>query len=367
MKTRIGDISMQTSGVSYKPSDISDGQAPHSIAILRANNISNDGNIETSDLVWIREERIKSEQFLRDGDILLCASSGSKGLVGKAAQVNGVCGMSFGAFCKVIRPTIANKKYLGFYFQSPQYRHSISEASAGININNIRAEDLDHLEIELTDEVEQGRRCFILDKAVKAIRLRKQQIEKLNDLVKSQFIEMFGSIDESRFVPLSKVGKISTGSTPSMRIPEYYEKKEVPFIKPSDIELEVSHIYRGESAVDNRAKPVCRLFGRGTVLVTCIGTIGKIGISEIEGTCNQQINFIEPYETIDPTFLAYAIESRKTQLIEMANAPVVPIINKSLFSTFRIPLANAEAQKQFAHFVEQTDKSKIPFEMEVAA
>ena len=178
---------------------------------------------------------------------------------------------------------------------------------------------------------------------------------------------MFGSIDESRFVPLSKVGKISTGSTPSMRIPEYYEKKEVPFIKPSDIELEVSHIYRGESAVDNRAKPVCRLFGRGTVLVTCIGTIGKIGISEIEGTCNQQINFIEPYETIDPTFLAYAIESRKTQLIEMANAPVVPIINKSLFSTFRIPLANAEAQKQFAHFVEQTDKSKIPFEMEVAA
>ena len=194
MKTRIGDISMQIRGVSYKPSDISDGQAPHSIAILRANNISNDGNIETSDLVWIRGERVKPEQFLWDGDILLCASSGSKGLVGKAAQVNSDCGMSFGAFCKVIRPMIANKKYLGFYFQSPKYRYSISEASAGININNIRAEDLDHLEIELPDEVEQGRRCFILDKAAKAIRLRKQQIEKLNDLVKSQFIEMFGDI-----------------------------------------------------------------------------------------------------------------------------------------------------------------------------
>lgn len=192
MKTRIGDISLQIRGVSYKPSDISDGQASHSIAVLRANNISNDGNIETSDLVWIRGERVKSEQFLRDGDILLCASSGSKGLVGKAAQINGDCGMSFGAFCKVIRPTIANKKYLGFYFQSPQYRHSISEASAGININNIRTEDLDHLEIELPDEIEQGRRCFILDKAAKAIKLRRQQIEKLNDLVKSQFIEMFG-------------------------------------------------------------------------------------------------------------------------------------------------------------------------------
>ena len=92
MKTRIGDISMQIRGVSYKPSDISDGQAPHSIAILRANNISNDGNIETSDLVWIRGERVKPEQFLWDGDILLCASSGSKGLVGKVGfvQIKGV-------------------------------------------------------------------------------------------------------------------------------------------------------------------------------------------------------------------------------------------------------------------------------------
>lgn len=186
MKTRIGDISIQIRGVSYKPSDISDENDPQSIAILRANNISNHGEIETSDLVWITQNRVKPEQILRTGDILLCASSGSKGLVGKAAQVTGDYGMSFGAFCKVIRPMIANKKYLGFYFQSPQYRHLISEASAGININNIRAEDLDGLVIEIPSESEQDERCSVLDKVEKAILLRRQQIQKLNDLVKSQ-------------------------------------------------------------------------------------------------------------------------------------------------------------------------------------
>ena len=236
---------------------------------------------------------------------------------------------------------------------------NLAKYNTGATIPHIYFRDYKKETLPRVDLSEQGKIVAVLDKVTETIKKRRDHLNFFDDLVKSQFIEMFGSIDESRFVPLSKVGKISTGSTPSMRIPEYYEKKEVPFIKPSDIELEVSRIYRGESAVDNRAKPVCRLFGRGTVLVTCIGTIGKIGISEIEGTCNQQINFIEPYETIDPTFLAYAIESRKTQLIEMANAPVVPIINKSLFSTFRIPLANAEAQKQFAHFVEQTDKSKV--------
>ena len=253
-----------------------------------------------------------------------------------------------------------------FYFLE-LYIETLRKESIGGVIKYIKLGNLTNARIYLPDITTQQTIVEVLDKCTAVVSSRKRQLTKYDLLVKSQFIEMFGGIDESQFKSLSDVGKISTGSTPSMKIPEYYEKRELPFIKPSDIGLEVSHIYQGESAVDNRAKPVCRLFGRGTVLVTCIGTIGKIGISEIEATCNQQINFIEPYATINPSFLAYAIGSRKAQLVELANAPVVPIINKSLFSTFRIPVASVEEQNQFAAFVEQTDKSKDIYGLEVAA
>lgn len=372
MKTRIGDISMRIRGVSYKPSDISDGQAPHSIAILRANNISNDGNIETSDLVWIREERIKSEQFLRDGDILLCASSGSKGLVGKAAQVNGVCGMSFGAFCKVIRPTIANKKYLGFYFQSPQYRHSISEASAGININNIRAEDLDHLEIELPDEVEQGRRCFILDKAVKAIRLRKQQIEKLNDLVKSQFIEMFGSCSlrdrQPDWVKIGTVAEVVGGSTPKTDKKEYWDG-EYYWITPAEIGEDDFVVYKTQRTLTElgvRSSSLRRL-PTGTILLSSRAPIGKVAIAGVEMYCNQGFKNLVCGKELNSVY-GYALLKYNTEYLNsLGRGATFKEISKAIVENIYIPVPPIERQNGFARFVEQTDKSKIPFEMEVAA
>ena len=94
------------------------------------------------------------------------------------------------------------------------------------------------------------------------------------------------------------------------------------------------------------------------VLVTCIGTIGKIGIATQECCCNQQINYIVPNNDIDSVYLAYCISFFKNVLADMANAPVVPIINKTQFSAIEIPIAESGKQKQFSEFVAQVDKSK---------
>ena len=378
MKTRIGDISMQIRGVSYKPSDISDGQASHSIAVLRANNISNDGNIETSDLVWIRGERVKSEQFLRDGDILLCASSGSKGLVGKAAQINGDCGMSFGAFCKVIRPTIANKKYLGFYFQSPKYRHSISESSAGININNIRTEDLDHLEIDLPDEIEQGRRCFILDKAVKAIRLRRQQIEKLNDLVKSQFIEMFGEVGSDKngwgIHPFSEFCEINPKKGNDARIRKGMDVSFVPMQSVSeqgDIdvttvktyeEVQKGFTYFSEDDVLFAKITPCMENGKGAI---------ARGLKNSVGFGSTEFHVIRPKMGVSNSEWIYAITSfprfRQDAARKMTGSAGQRRVPASFLASYMVSCPPFELQEQYARFIEQTDKSKILFDMGVAA
>ena len=180
---RLGNYIRQVRGVSYKPGDLFDGPSPDAITVLRANNITDSGEITLDDVVWVAKERVKEQQLIKAGDILVCASSGSKNLVGKAAQAEKDLDVAFGAFCKVVRPMNANKKYIGYFFQSPIYRRSISYASAGVNINNIRSEDLDALAIDLPDADEQAMRVKKLEKLARSIALRKKQLDKIDLLI----------------------------------------------------------------------------------------------------------------------------------------------------------------------------------------
>ena len=80
----------------------------------------------------------------------MCASSGSKEHIGKTAfcELNGE--YTFGAFCKLIRPIdINNSIYIATFFNSNEYRRYISDISRGANINNIKNEHIDDIEIPL--------------------------------------------------------------------------------------------------------------------------------------------------------------------------------------------------------------------------
>ena len=100
--------------------------------------------------------------------------------------------MTFGAFCKVVRPQKIRSDYLGHFFNSPNYRQKISDSSAGANINNIRNEHIDDLEILLPTADRQEHIAIVLNKLTDLISLRKQQLAKLDEVVKARFVEMFG-------------------------------------------------------------------------------------------------------------------------------------------------------------------------------
>ncbi|MDD6280966.1 MAG: restriction endonuclease subunit S [Bacteroidales bacterium] len=148
---------------------------------------------------------------------------------------------------------------------------------------------------------------------------------------------------------LGEIGVILTGSTPSTSVKEYYDQSDYMFVKPGDIEesgityLKASETYISELAFNTAS----RKLPKHSILVTCIGTIGKVGILQQEATCNQQINAIIPAaDNIYYKYLAYAISSIKSFLISKKNGPVVPIINKTQFSKFKIPVPPMEVQEQ---------------------
>lgn len=90
-------------------------------------------------------------------DILMCASSGSLEHVGKTALCRLSGQYTFGAFCKLIRANgILKPKYIAAYMNSDEYRTIIMEQAQGTNINNLRNEHIDELQIPIPTEVLQA-------------------------------------------------------------------------------------------------------------------------------------------------------------------------------------------------------------------
>ena len=142
-------------------------------------------------------------------------------------------------------------------------------------------------------------------------------------------------------VRLKELGTIFTGNTPSKKVDEYWSNRDIKFIKPDVIKDELCVISSANEYISASAKNVSRIVPANSILVTCIGKIGRVGITEEEVSFNQQINAIVPNEAIIPKYLAYAIYANRKQLKAIANAPVVPIINKTQFSDFKISICES--------------------------
>lgn len=144
---------------------------------------------------------------------------------------------------------------------------------------------------------------------------------------------------------LGEVGQIVTGSTPSTKDESNYSPREYCFVKPSDLPSQgIADIKETEYFVSQVGLSKSRVLPAGSVLVSCIGSIGKIGILTKEACSNQQINAIIPQDETDSRFIAYSLYAQRFVLESIANAPVVPIINKTDFSKIRIGIPSKSTQ-----------------------
>lgn len=134
-------------------------------------------------------------------------------------------------------------------------------------------------------------------------------------------------------IAIKDLGEIITGDTPSKKEERYWDSKDICFVKPDGIADEgITLIKDSSEYLSENARKKARVVSKDAVFVTCIGSIGKIGItSEGDYAFNQQINVIVPNEKVLPRYLAYNLLFSRPRFEAIANAPVVPIINKTQF------------------------------------
>ena len=365
MKKKLKEICTQIRGVSYKPSDVRDEFS--GIPILRANNIQDTG-IVFDELVYVDFSKVHSEQYLLTDDIVICASSGSKNLVGKAASYKSDLSASFGAFCKVVRINNSDdlcKAYIQQYFQSKIYRNAISESSAGANINNIKTEDIEALEIPLPSKEEQIKIAAHLDKIQSAIDNKKQQLSLLDEAVKSEFVEMFGDLD-CNIKTIEQTCTMKSGTTFSKD--EENDSGEIFYIKVSGMNLPENdkYIKTSLSFVSRKVAGKTIIPANSIIFPKRGGAIGtnKKRITEQEICIDLNTMAVTPSNELNIQYLYQYFQN--LDMGKLYNGSTVPQINNKDIGPLKIKVPPLELQQQFAAFVQKIDKSKFVVKQQIA-
>ncbi|MBK8795700.1 MAG: restriction endonuclease subunit S [Anaerolineales bacterium] len=146
---------------------------------------------------------------------------------------------------------------------------------------------------------------------------------------------------------IGDLGKVVTGSTPSTKHPEYYGG-QYKFISPSDLNGS-RYLRTSEKSLTREGLSVSRILPSKSVLVSCIGYIGKTGLTaDTESATNQQINAIICSDKNDPEFVYHLVTSLAPFIAGRARKTTVPIINKGVFESLPIPLPPLPEQRRIA-------------------
>ena len=365
---RLGDVCEQIRGVSYKPADLHNELDDNSVILLRANNIFGD-TLNYDELVYVDNKKVSNSQYLKKGDILICASSGSKNLVGKAACLEEDRKLTFGAFCKVLRTDSVNHGFFKHYFFSPSYRSTISSLSAGANINNIRAEDLDNLLIPLPPLEEQKHIAAVLDKCTALIAKHKLMLEKYDTLIKSRFIEIFGDPVQNplnweisnlgNFIENANNGMARRGNDKNGKIVLRLVELQRGFIDYSDCNRIAIKTNEEKYLLKNNDFLFARVNGNPDNVGRC-SYYKDIGEEVYHNDHIIRVHFDE--NRLNEYYLNTLLNSEygKSEFKKYIKTSAGQYtIAQDGISSAQIPIPPIELQNNFAAFVQQIDKSKF--------
>lgn len=291
------------------------------------------------------------------------------GSLGKVAltRVIGSCNQQINA---IIPHKNIISEYIYYYCISSKFQSILFSKAPQTTLAIFNKTEFSKLEIIYPKDIKKQERIVgILDESFakidESIKILEQDLLNLDELMQSALQKAFNplkdNVKENYKLPqswewksLGEIGEIITGTTPSKNNPNFYGN-EYPLFKPSDLNGDIIIKY----ASDNLSKlgfDNARNLPKDTILVVCIGaSIGKVGLSGVNGSCNQQINAIIPNSAFTSKYLFFVCLSNYFQTILKKNASqtTLPIINKTEFSKLQIPLPPIKEQEQIASHLDE--------------
>lgn len=316
----------------------------------------------------------KYEDYLLNiGDILMSHINSEKHLGKTAIFENEDKKLIHGMNLLCIRPDkkLVSPKYLNYYFKSLAFKKQLPKITKkSVNQASFSVSDLKKLKCKIHSIESQKKIVKILDKSQELIDKRKKQIEELDLLVKSKFIEMFGDL-EHNINKFNKVkmkdicNKITDGThkTPN------YLNEGIKFISAKDIKtgkLDLTNTKYISVEEYYEIQKRCQL-ENGDILLSKSGSIGTpvvldvdepLGIFESLAVLKIKNNIVNNIYVCE--FLRSYSAQRK--ILFETKGISIKHLHLNVLRELEILIPPIELQNKFADFVKQVDKLK--FEME---
>lgn len=359
MRVRLGDICDVRDGTHDSPQYYSKGYP-----LVTSKNVSL-GYIDFSGCNYISEEdynKINIRSKVDIGDIIMpmIGTVGNPVIVDIEPQF----AIKNVALIKFYSDTVVSNKYIKYLLQSNYFDRVVINKIRGGTQKFISLTDIRNLEIEVPSMRIQEQTTMALDKIRQLIVFRKQQLAKLDELVKARFVEMFGDYDlshiQDEWKSISQIGKVVGGATPKTNVVEYWDG-EYRWITPAELDSDSGYIYDSVRKLTKTGVESCSLqeMPVNTVILSSRAPIGKVAIAGKTFYCNQGFKNIICNGEILPRYLYTVLLLNTEYLNSLGRGATFKEISKSIVENIKIPVPSIELQKQFTTFVEQVNKSKV--------
>ena len=295
--------------------------------------------------------------YLPTGTVILS----SRAPIGKTAIAG--CEMCCNqGFKNLICSDAIYNEYLYFFLKSKtDYLNSLGR---GATFKEISKSIVENIEIPLPEVNQQKEIAEKFKKLEQLISLRKQQLAKLDELVKVRFVEMFGVVHNSvlyPYVPVKSFTSVVSGGTPNRNVSEFWNNGSIRWVKTTELQNNVicnTDEKITQAGLDNSS---AKIIPPNTVLIAMYGqgkTRGMTGYTSIECATNQACACILPCEQFNQNYLWRYMILSYDKLRDMAKGGNQPNLNIGIIKNFPVLKPPIELQNDFAAFVERVDQQK---------
>ena len=351
---KLGDVATYINGYAFKPGD----RGEEGLPIIRIQDLT--GN--TYDLGFYDGE-YPSKIEINDGDVLISWSAS----LGVYVWNRGKALLNQHIFKVAFDKVEIDKNY--FVYAVKYKLDEMEMKTHGATMKHIVKKDFDATQIPYPSLREQAEIATNLDKISKIIKVRKRELQLLDNLIKARFVEMFGDpvsnsygLSEATLPELGEFGRDVSKHRPR-NDPRLLDGK-YPLIQTGDIANAELYITSYNSTYSEFGLQQSKMWNQGTLCITIAANIAKTAILGVDACFPDSVVGFTANERTNNIFIRYWFSFFQEILESQAPESAQKNINLKILSELKVIVPEKEKQDEFATFVHQVDKSKFMYRTE---
>ena len=259
-----------------------------------------------------------------------------------------------------ITPTDDTSEYLRYYFRFHKPNQLVKDAA----YPSISLTDIGNLEVDMKSYAERNEIVSQLQHIESIISLRQQELQKLDELIKARFVEMFGDPVSNSFglpeLTLPELGEFGRGvSKHRPRNDPALLGGKYPLIQTGEVAGANLYITSYENTYSELGLKQSKMWSEGTLCITIAANIAKTAILGFDACFPDSVVGFNANERTNNIFIHYWFSFFQAILEAQAPESAQKNINLKTLSELKVIVPIKEKQDEFVSFVKQVDKSKV--------